>query len=501
MNDPQEAARTANAFAEAYVEFTREQNIQRLLSVREFLERQLVSFRQDFLRVGEELSKSSREGQETALGQMTLDSVKAEMAKRLVNLEMERIAMKFTYMPDHRALVQVEREIAEIRNRLTKQINPGKQDLPLLELLHGSQAKLGMYNYILQKQQEIRLAEAAELGSARIIDYAIAPKVPVSPNVSRNARVGGLLGLSLGIGLALFLNHLNRSVRNVKDVEEGVGLPVFGAIPNIGSEDGAETAKQWGRRRKVKDPAKLLLGIDSGRSYAVEAYRALRTRIRFAVPEASARVFLFTSAQPGEGKSLTVANLAIAMSRRGGRILVVDCDMRKPDQSKLFHVREESGISDVLVGRNTWREMTKPTRVNNVDLVPCGEIPEDPAELLAGPAMGQFLAEAEQHYDLVLLDSPPILPFTDASVLAPLVSGVFLVVRSGRTRAEAIARVRSILESIKAKLIAVVLNGVSPQDEIGYYPYAYYYGAYPASGKRRWFKRVARGVLSRFRRV
>ncbi|MBI2360256.1 MAG: hypothetical protein HYV04_15380, partial [Deltaproteobacteria bacterium] len=247
--DPQEAARLANAFAETYVDFTREQKIQQLLSMRRFLEKQIDSFRQDLTRTAQALAKSGMEKQspETILEHLrndisggptpysTVTDMRQELAKRLLDLEMRRAGLQFTYTPDHRVMVQLEREIADIRSRLIKQLRREGQDMGLLDVVRESQIKLNMYNYMLQKQQETRLAEASELGSARVIDRAIPPEAPVSPNVRRGFQLGGVFVLALGIGAALLLGFLDRSVKNVQDLEQRVGLPAFGVIPQIAS--------------------------------------------------------------------------------------------------------------------------------------------------------------------------------------------------------------------------------------------------------------------------
>ncbi|MBI2357594.1 MAG: hypothetical protein HYV04_01535, partial [Deltaproteobacteria bacterium] len=336
--DPVETAQVVNAFAETYVDFTREQKLQQLIGMRRFLQKQIEEFRKDLLRDGQALAGGGLASQQTEsiFGRLRggespvgtgQSDVRYQLARRLLDLEMNRAALQFTYTPDHRIIAQLDREIAEHRSRLSKQLTAEKEDLPFLDRLRESQVKLGMYSYMLQKQQETRIAEASESGSARIIDHALPPETPVSPDVSRNLKVGGMLGLSLGIGLALFLGFLDRSVKNVQDLEERVGLPAFGAIPQMPSSVPRSFLGSVTSVKELAEPSKFLVGINGARTRAAEAYRALRTSMEFAIPEAPARAFLFTSSGPGEGKSLTVANLAIAMSQMGRRVLIVDADL------------------------------------------------------------------------------------------------------------------------------------------------------------------------------
>ena len=528
--NPVEVAQVVNAFAETYVDFTREQKVQQLIGIRRFLQRQIDEFRKDPFRSGRAMAGEGLASQETesflgrlsteesgsSLGAPSVQDIRYEFARRILDLEMNRAALQFTYAPNHRVIVQLDREIAEYRSRLSKQLTADKEAMPFLDLLRESQVKLGIYNTMLQRQQETRIAEASVSGTARVIDQALPPETPVSPNVPRNMKVGGMLGLSLGIGLALLLGHLDRTVKDVKDLEDRVGLPVFGAIPEISGRGfgtgngvgsslskrliGAVLKPQGIDGKTLIDPFHLMLKLPPG-TVAVEAYRALRTNIQFASPGLSVCSFLFTSVGPSDGKSLTVANLAIALSQMGKRVLVIDADLRKPVQHKLFGVETEVGLTDVLARNVPWSQaVITRDAVKNLDLIPSGKLPPNPAELLGGEAMRALLAEVQQHYDLVLLDSPPTLIVADACVLASLVQGVFLVVRAGVTTPEAIARVQSLLSTVNAKLIGTILNaiptsnGIGPYG-IGYYNYHSYYGAEQSENGGR-LKQTAQHILS-----
>ncbi|MBI2360257.1 MAG: polysaccharide biosynthesis tyrosine autokinase [Deltaproteobacteria bacterium] len=498
--DPSDAMRAANTYAETYVSFTREQGIQQVVSVRQFLEKQIDEYRQDLLRTGEIFAKSSGEQQDSVLSHIASSNVKNELAKRFVELEMQRIAMASMYTPSHRSLIQVEREIADIRNRLTSQLRPERKNMPILDLLKESEAKRGSYNFMYQKLQETRIAEASETGFARVIDRAIPPKTFVSPNVSRSAKLGGIFGLLLGIGVALFLDFVDRSVKNVKDAEDRVGLPVLGAIPEIARRKRNGYSRSNRRERKTADPDKLLVG---GRSPEVEAYRLLRANVQFAISDAPSGVFLFTSAGPGEGKSLTLANLAIALSQMKKRVLLVDVDLRRPVQHRLFRVPGEPGITNVLQEGLPWQEAVKPTDVEGLHVIPSGRLPPDPTELVGGEGMREFLREAQQEYDLVLLDSPPVLLYADSCHLAAETSGVFVVARRGVSTPEDIRRTRSMIETTNAKLTGLILNRISSADGFGTYRYRYYYDSDEdngdPSGKR--LKRVAGRLLRHVRRL
>jgi capsular exopolysaccharide synthesis family protein len=230
--------------------------------------------------------------------------------------------------------------------------------------------------------------------------------------------------------------------------------------------------------------------------------------MEFAIPEAPARAFLFTSAGPGEGKSLTVANLAIAMSQMGRRVLVIDADLRNSTQHKLFELAGQPGLTEVLTKKFSWRDARASTGVENLDVIPCRQVPPNPAELLGGQAMRGLLEEAKLEYDVVLVDSPPVLLFTDACVLAPLVNGVLLVVRASVGTPEAIARGQALLQGVRGKVVGAILNAI-PSEGIphyGFYGYHRYYSPDDTEETKlltNWekIKDLARDILSRARRI
>jgi tyrosine-protein kinase Etk/Wzc len=446
----------------------------------------------------------------------------SELAKKLNDLEFQRSALRRTYTERHPDVVAFDTQIRELKGRLIQEteatvralrdrerlvagtigqfeaeLKRRPEDLDVIDILRTSKVTEELYGFFLKKQEEARIAVASQVGDAQVIDRALPPGRPILPNTSRNHLMGALLGLGLGLGLAFVRDRLDRSVRSVEDLEKRVGLPVFGTIPAIG---GAQ-AKGMRRGAHSRSLYPLLVRIEQG-SPALEAYRSLRTNIQFAVPEVQPKSFLFTSPGPGEGKSLTAANLAIALAEMGGRILLVDADLRKPVLHGLFRAPRDAGLTDLLVGEFDWRYRVRPTEVPNLDLLPGGPIPPNPSAILGSNRMKAFLNEVGQHYDAILIDSPPVLPFTDASVLGSMVDGVFLVARAGVTTPEALFRARTLLQAVNARVLGAVLNAVRPEDSIGkygYYRYRYYYHYYgsPARGVGRhngWLVRLKQGI-------
>ncbi|OZM56398.1 capsular biosynthesis protein [Lottiidibacillus patelloidae] len=232
--------------------------------------------------------------------------------------------------------------------------------------------------------------------------------------------------------------------------------------------------------RKVKNSRKSLLQTGnrsiithrSPKSSVSEQYRTLRTNIEFAAVDESLRTFMVTSANPSEGKSTTVANLAVVFAQQDKKVLLVDADMRRPTVHYTFRTDNIKGLTNYLTKQATLEEVVCETEVNNLQIISCGPIPPNPAELLSSKAMDLFIEEALQMFDIVIFDTPPVLAVTDAQVLANKVQGVVLVVNSGRTETESALKTKDLLTNAKAKLLGVVLNE-KKQKQGEYY---YYYG-------------------------
>lgn len=221
--------------------------------------------------------------------------------------------------------------------------------------------------------------------------------------------------------------------------------------------------------------AKLVTHLDA-RSPGAEAYRVLRTNLQFTALDQPLRTLLITSSAPAEGKSLTAANLSIAFAQAGQRVLLVDADLRRPTVHKLFGLqRAWSGLTTLLAAGSRLEDMVHEVEVPNLHVLPSGPVPPNPAEILGSVRMGEFLEEARAAYDLVVLDSPPVLAVTDPCVLARRVDGVALVTRVGKVGHPQAQRAKVALEAVHARLLGVILDGITLNDASNGYSY-YYYG-------------------------
>jgi capsular exopolysaccharide synthesis family protein len=304
----------------------------------------------------------------------------------------------------------------------------------------------------------------------RIIERAEVPGGPISPNPKRNYQLAVLLGLALGIGMALLLEHLDNTVKTPDDVKEELGLPFLGMVPLA---EGRAVLRQSQRE-----------GVSSG---VKEAYRLLRTNLIFSSAERTGRVLVVSSASPGEGKTTTVANIAISLAQNGARVLAVDGDLRRPTLHQHFAIHKTPGLSDLIVGKCQPSDSVQITRFQGLHVLPCGYIPPNPAELLGSRNMTEVMAALRSHYDWVLIDSAPILGMADTPVLSAAADGVALVVSAESTTRPAILRAVDQIQTVGGRLLGVILNRVNLERNSYYYGqyYGEYYRSYYKEGTKR----------------
>ncbi|KAB2953775.1 CpsD/CapB family tyrosine-protein kinase [Heliorestis acidaminivorans] len=229
------------------------------------------------------------------------------------------------------------------------------------------------------------------------------------------------------------------------------------------------------KRKKQNSPeTRHLITQEDPKSPLAEAYRTIRTSMHYATADDNAKIFMFTSAGPGEGKSTTIANVAVTFAQAGTKTLLIDCDLRKPVQHKIFHISNSKGLTNLLVDKRPLTEVLTLTPNDNLQVLPSGPIPPNPSELLGSRAMQNLLASLKENYDLILIDAPPTIAVTDAPVLAGAVDGIVLILLSKAVKTDLALEAKARLEQANGKIIGAILNGLemSSQD----YSYYYYYG-------------------------
>jgi capsular exopolysaccharide synthesis family protein len=278
----------------------------------------------------------------------------------------------------------------------------------------------------------------------------------VSPTPRRNVLLGLLLGLVLGVGSVVLLEHLDDSIKSKEDIERNApGLMVLGVIPLV---------PQWRDRTQTR-----LVAMTEPNSPTAEAYRTLRTSIQFLGLDRSLRVLQVTSPVASEGKSTTLANLAVALSQAGSRVVVVCCDLRRPRIHQFFGVPNEVGLTSVLLGQvPLTKALQSVPGQPRIMVLASGPIPPNPSELLSSQRTADLLSQIANQADIVLVDCPPVLPVTDAAVLARKVDGTLVVASAGMTTTKDLARTIQLLGQVDAPLLGVVLNGGTAEAGYGY---------------------------------
>lgn len=238
-------------------------------------------------------------------------------------------------------------------------------------------------------------------------------------------------------------------------------------------------------RATLRTPSNMLVTHRDPGAAASEAFRVLRTNLQFMSLDKPLKSILVTSATPVEGKTTTITNLAVAFAQSGVSVCLVDADLRRPTVAKTFGVENWSGLTTALIGQGELDACLRETVVAGLTVLPSGPIPPNPAELLGSARMARLVAELEQRFDLVLIDTPPVLVVTDAAVLAPKVGGTVLVVRAGQVARHQAQRAKAALVSVQAQVLGVVLGAVSQEGRDGYYYYYYYQASEGGGGTKR----------------
>ena len=309
------------------------------------------------------------------------------------------------------------------------------------------------------KLADLTLREKARHASARIIERAQPPTSPIRPKKAQSVVFGCLMGLIVGVCLALLQEFLDDRINSVEDAGRLLSLPSLGHVPALSVTD-----------------ARLLPQM-AGLDPAAESYRILRTNIHFASVDAPVRTLLVTSSNPGEGKTTTAANLAFAMAMDGKRVILVDTDLRRPSLHKLLELPAGPGLTDVLLGH---AGLSPHAVLPNLSVITCGSTPPNPSELLNSRTFRSLVETLTEQADIVIFDSPPVLVAADAAILASQMDGTVFIIETGVTRKAAARQTVRLLHQARANVLGIAYNKMRVRDDAGYYYYQYQYGT-PAS--------------------
>jgi len=307
----------------------------------------------------------------------------------------------------------------------------------------------------------------ARTGTVSVVEPAVPPTTPVKPRVTLNMMLGMIAGLLVAAGLVFVMEYLDDTVKGEQDVERVAGLTTLGMVVRFGRKE-----------------SRQLLGGYGSRSPAAESYRAIRTSVQFATMDRRGQVLLVTSPNAGDGKSTTAANLAVTMASAGKRVILVDADLRKPTLHQVFNLENRVGLTSALLSGNGTRSYIQPSGFDNLSVLASGPLPPNPSELLSSPRMRDLVDALRRETDVVVMDSPPALVVTDATLLSALADGTILVAEAGHTRSAALRQAADGLSRATDRLLGVILNKVGRRGAPSYY---HYYHS-DDGGRRRKFR-------------
>jgi succinoglycan biosynthesis transport protein ExoP len=442
----------------------------------------------------------------------------AALKTRLVELAADRSELTARYLPAHPKVQSVDDQIELVRSNLATQIDAvlvslerrqatlantesglkraiaeerqrearlNKLMLDYQRLRREVDTNSRLYELVATRRKETDLSGALKLNNVSILDRARAPLVPFKPNLQKNVALGGFLGVLLAALLALGLDLLDNSLKTQEDVER-LKAPFLGLMPVIES---AKVGRGKGDDLQATNQRDLYV-MHNPKSSPAECARFIRTNLLFMSPDKPLQNFLVTSAGPQEGKTTTAISLAVTMAQSGSRTLIVDTDMRRPRLHRAFGVSNDTGLSSAIVGEARLEDAIQATDAQDLDVLVCGPIPPNPAELLHTEAFKDIVAKLNERYDRIIFDSPPVGAVTDPVVLGTHLDGAVVVLKAHRTSKEAGKQTLRALRDANVHILGAVLNDVDLSSKRyggGYYAYyrkyGYYYGEKPATGE------------------
>ena len=415
-----------------------------------------------------------------------------------VNLYQRMSEFSKKYGKNHPQMVAIDSELKTLQERKSQEVNRvinslkneykvasareeslkdafSKQKQELLDLNEKAiqygvlrrevESTQNIYELLIKRFKETSLSENMKAGNIRIIDKAEVPKTPVKPKKKLSIILAMIVGLFGGTGLAFFLEYLDNTIKTPDDLKQYLNIPDLGPVPLFATEN----------KGNPKDRTSDLIALHSPKSTASESYRGIRTNILFSTAESVPQVILVSSTGPREGKTITVANIAITMAQAGSKIIILDCDMRRPEIHNLFGAIRDRGMSNILVGIDNIGEIIQSTKIPNLDLITSGPIPPNPSEILGSKRMKSLVVALRKKYNHILIDSPPVTAVTDALVLSKSVDGVIVVIRTGDMARQIVKNGISQFNNMGAHIIGAVLNGIDlSSSKYSYYYYQYY---------------------------
>lgn len=462
------------------------QNIKRMSAEAEksldFLDQQLPEIKEKLNGAEEKLNAYRLKSESVDLSletQSVLDRLVAIEGKiNELKIKESEISARFTREhPAYRTLVQQRASLNQEKEQLNSQIKalPETQQ-EVLRLMRDVEVNQEIYVGLLNKVQELRIMKAGTVGSVRIIDKALVQPAPIKPKKPLVAILAAMLGAMGSVGIVLLKAAFNRGIESPEQLEEQ-GISVYASIPLSEHQQKVDRIAllQYRRKRKKSKEAIPLLTLSDPNDLAVEALRSLRTSLHFAMMEASNKVLMVSGPSPGVGKSFISANLAAVLAQTGQKVMVVDADMRKGHMHRFFENHSDTGLSDYLSGQVEQEHIVCSTQMDNIFFIPRGQLPPNPSELLMHDRFKTLMESLSAQYDIVLVDTPPILAVTDAAIVGQLAGSSLIVTRFGVNSVKEVDITLTRFAQNNVEIKGAILNCMERRvrNEYGYYAYEY----------------------------
>ena len=401
--------------------------------------------------------------------------VKLETKLQELNLKRLELGRKFKKNhPAYQGIVEQIQAVEEQKDQLIGEVGslPETQQ-ELLRLKRDVEVSNQIYTLLLSKTQELDIVRAGTVGNVRIIDYAeVNTSKPVKPKKALIVVMATMLGGMLSVAIVLVQKAMHKGIEDPAEIE-ALGIPVYASVPH--SEHQEKLTGFATRARKGKIPkAKTILALDNPADLSIEALRSLRTSLHFAMMEAKNNIIAISGPSPGVGKSFISVNLASILAQSGKKVLIIDADMRKGYLQTQFGLKWDDGLSDYLSGRLNLEQVTKTTKVEGLNVITRGQIPPNPSELLMHSNLSKLVEEVSAAYDIVIIDTPPILAVTDPAIVSAHTGTTLLVARFGQNHLREIELTRNRFEQNGIDVKGVVFNGVVKKASNAYGYYGYY---------------------------
>ena len=453
----------------------------------EFLSKQLPQVRSDLDQAEDKLNQYRRKSDSVDLSleaKAVLDQI-VNVDNQLNELTFRESEISQLYTKEHptyKALMEKRKTLQDEKTKLNKRVSamPETQQ-EILRLSRDVESGRAVYMQLLNRQQELSIAKSSAIGNVRIIDNAVTQPKPVKPKKVLVVLIGIILGTIISASIVLLRVFLRRGIETPEQLEE-LGINVYASIP-VAETFTKNVVQKKRRSRKIVDEIPEFLAVDNPADLAIEAIRGLRTSLHFAMMEARNNVLMISGASPNAGKTFVSSNLAAVISQTGKKVLFIDTDMRKGYTHELFNESNTNGLSDILSGRVEINKAIKTIKSAGFDYISRGMAPPNPAELLMHRRFSELLNWASENYDIVVLDTPPILAVTDAAVIGNYAGTTLLVARFELNTAKEIEVSLKRFEQSGVLVKGCIFNGVVKKAS-SYYGYGYNHYGYSYSDKK-----------------